>query len=68
MGTLAEQLLDTARQLSALGLNRGTAGNVSVRDGEDFLVTPSGMPTECMTPRDMVWMDFDGAVQGTKPQ
>lgn len=66
MGTLAEQLLETARQLTALGLNRGTAGNVSVRDGVGFLVTPSGMAADGMTPRDMVWMDFAGAVQGER--
>lgn len=66
MTSRAEELLETARQLSALGLNRGTAGNVSVRDGEGFLVTPSGMATEIMTPRDMVWMSFDGAVEGSR--
>ncbi len=63
---LREQLLDTARQLSELGLNRGTAGNVSVRDGEGFLVTPSGTPVDVMRPRDMVWMGFDGSVHGDR--
>lgn len=61
---LREQLLATTRKLSEVGLNRGTSGNASVRDGEGFLVTPSGMAVEAMTPHDMVAMDFDGKVHG----
>lgn len=66
MSTLREQLLSTARKLAELGLNRGTSGNVSVRDGAGLLVTPSGMAVEEMTPHDMVWMSFDGKVQGER--
>lgn len=64
MTALREQLLTVSRRLSELGLNRGTSGNASVRDGDGFLVTPSGMTVEEMTPRDMVWMSFDGKAQG----
>ena len=64
MTALREQLLSVSRRLSELGLNRGTSGNASVRDGDGFLVTPSGMTVEEMTPRDMVWMSFDGKAQG----
>lgn len=64
---MREELLATARKLSELGLNQGTAGNVSVRDGDGFLVTPSGMPTETLTPHDMVKMHFDGSHQGERP-
>ncbi len=60
-----EQLLVTARKLSELGLNRGTAGNLSVREGTGFLVTPSGVAPGRITADDMVWMDFNGAVTGT---
>lgn len=60
MQTLREQLLNITRKLHELGLNKGTSGNVSVRDGEGFLVTPTGMEVEAMTPRDMVAMGFDG--------
>lgn len=59
-----EQLLHITRRLSELDLNRGTSGNVSLRSGEGLLITPSGMTVEAMTPRDMVWMDFDGKPQG----
>lgn len=66
MNSLNEQLLATARKLSQLGLNRGTAGNVSVRQGDGFLITPSGMAADVMTPRDMVWMGLDGTVQAER--
>lgn len=60
---IRESLLETTRKLAELGLNRGTSGNVSVRDGDGFLITPSGMDIEAMTPHDMVAMDFDGKPQ-----
>lgn len=64
---MRETLLETVRQLATLGLNRGTSGNVSVRDGEGFLITPSGMDVDAMNPHDMVAMSFDGqAVHGSK--
>ncbi len=61
---IREVLLDTCRKLSALGLNRGTSGNVSVREGQGFLITPSGMSVENMNPHDMVHMNFEGKAQG----
>lgn len=66
MSHLREQLLSISRKLCDLGLNRGTSGNASVRDGNGFLVTPTGMAVEAMTPHDMVWMSFDGKVQGER--
>lgn len=66
MPKLREHLLTIARKLSESGLNRGTSGNASVRDGDGFLVTPSGMPTENMTVHDLVWMNFDGQAQGDR--
>jgi L-fuculose-phosphate aldolase len=66
MKALREQLLQTTRKLTELGLNRGTSGNVSVRDGDGFLVTPTGIAAEAMTVRDLVWMDFDGRVDGER--
>jgi len=64
MQLLREQLVSITKKLSAIGLNRGTSGNVSVRSGDGFLVTPSGVKTEAMTPHDMVNMDFSGQVLG----
>ena len=66
-----QQLLEISRQLSQRGLNRGTSGNVSVRVNDDngqpgFLITPSGMAVERMTPEDMVWMDFSANWTGPR--
>lgn len=66
MSHLREHLLTISGKLCELGLNRGTSGNVSVRDGAGFLVTPAGMTVEEMTPHDMVWMNLDGKVQGER--
>ena len=66
MSIAREQLLFTFRKLSELDLNRGTSGNASVRDGNGFLVTPSGMEVGSMTPHDMVAMDFAGNAQGER--
>lgn len=63
MQHLAEQLLEVAQKLNALGLNKGTSGNCSVRCDDGFLITPSGMPVEEMTPASMVNMQFDGSFE-----
>ncbi len=54
------QLLAIAQQLSELGLNKGTSGNVSVRHEDDFLITPSGMDVTEMQTSSMVMMSMDG--------
>ncbi len=60
------QLLKTTQKLAELGLNKGTAGNCSVRFEDGFLVTPSGMSVEAMTPASMVRMQFDGSYEQNK--
>lgn len=60
---LCEKLLSISQQLSATGLNKGTSGNCSVRSGEGFLITPSGMTVEEMTPASIVKMQFDGSFE-----
>ncbi len=65
---LRRQLIDTARRMAAVGLNRGTAGNLSVRaleNGENgFLITPTGMAYGELAPEDIVFMRFDGSAAG----
>ncbi|GAB3125810.1 class II aldolase/adducin family protein [Novispirillum itersonii] len=63
---LRAEVIKTARSLTDLGLNKGTAGNVSVRCDDGFLVTPSGMPAAALAPQDIVWIGFDGRVEGTR--
>ncbi|MCB1917753.1 MAG: class II aldolase/adducin family protein [Rhodocyclaceae bacterium] len=63
----AERLLATARAMNEQGLNRGTAGNVSVRRGGGaMLVTPSGLPFERCTVDDMVPVDAFGRANGAR--
>lgn len=66
MSALREQLLATSLKLNELGLNRGTSGNASVRDGEGFFVTPTGMAVEQMIPGDMVRMNLEGEWEGER--
>ncbi len=65
---LREQLVTLARQMLALGLVTGTAGNLSGRlPGEDVvLVTPSGVDYETMRPEDLVAVDLDGKTVGNR--
>jgi L-fuculose-phosphate aldolase len=68
MPELRAELIATARRMAAAGLNKGTAGNLSVRfakNGESgFLITPTGMDYETLTPSDIVFMRFDGSHEG----
>jgi L-fuculose-phosphate aldolase len=61
---LREQIVAACRQLDSSGLNRGTSGNVSCREGEHFLITPTGVPVDEITPSKIVSLDFDGKVIG----
>lgn len=63
MQLLREQLVLAAKKLSATGLNQGSSGNVSVRSANGYLITPTGLKTEAMTPHDMVFMGFSGEAQ-----
>ena len=57
-----ERLLEASRRTVALGLNQGTSGNVSVRDGDGFLITPTGMACDALASSDLVNVSSDGAV------
>jgi L-fuculose-phosphate aldolase len=61
---LREEIVRTCMRMVELGVNQGTSGNVSVRLGTRFLVTPSGIPYEEMTPRQIALMDVDGSYAG----
>jgi L-fuculose-phosphate aldolase len=54
-------LIETARRLAAVGLNVNAAGNLSVRVGEDVLVTPSGITPDRMGESDCVLLSSDGS-------
>lgn len=59
-----EHIVSAARRLDAAGLNRGTSGNIGLRAGRTFFVTPSGVPVDELSPDSIVELDFTGAVLG----
>jgi len=63
---LRAQVLATARAMNSQGLNQGAAGNVSVREGEGFWITPSALPYDQCQPEDVVWIDGSGRPQGRR--
>ncbi len=65
--TLREEMVSICRRMNSSDINQGTAGNLSVRSGDGFLITPSSMPYDVMTPDDIVEMDFDGTYVGGRP-
>jgi L-fuculose-phosphate aldolase len=62
---LRAALAGTARQTIHNGLNKGASGNVSVRLGEGFLITPSGLPNDTLQPDQMVVVDMEGRSSGS---
>jgi L-fuculose-phosphate aldolase len=66
MPDLRLALIATAQAMQPAGLNRGTSGNVSVRSGEGFLITPTGMPYASLHPDDIPLMALDGTHQGSR--
>jgi len=63
---LRDALIAVARSLNAENINRGKAGNVSVRIDAGFLITPSGMPYAAIERADVVAMGADGRPQGAR--
>ncbi|MDR2678084.1 MAG: class II aldolase/adducin family protein, partial [Zoogloeaceae bacterium] len=59
-----ETLIATARAMQAAGLNRGTAGNLSVRFAREardgFFITPSGRDYASLIPEDIPWLPLAG--------
>ncbi len=61
---LRQQIVDSCLDLSRLGLNKGTAGNISVRCGDGFLISPTGIAYDKMKPEHIVAMNWDATFAG----
>ena len=59
-------LLDAARRVNDLGINQGKSGNLSVRLGGGFVITPSAVPYGGMEARDLVRVQDDGTFTATE--
>ena len=60
------RIIATAREMNALGINRGKSGNVSARIDSGFLITPSALPYDKTKPEDVVSVDFGGKATGRR--
>lgn len=59
-----QSILWASYELLRLGLNKGTAGNVSFRWRNGFFVTPSGVPPEDLTLDSIAFMEMGGEWRG----
>jgi L-fuculose-phosphate aldolase len=66
MTELNAQVLAAARAMNASGINRGAAGNVSAREGDGFVITPTGMAYDACVAEDMVKVGAGGAAAGRR--
>ena len=55
-------LIETALQLQKIGLNHGATGNCSCRDGDTYLITPSGVETKNLSEDKVIRMNFTGNI------
>ena len=64
---LCKKMINTCQLMDSSGINQGTAGNLSIRFAEGFLITPSSIPYDQMKSEDIVEMDWDGTYLGKRP-
>ena len=57
---LRNELICTVLKMNESGINQGTSGNAAVRVDDGYLITPSGMAYEDITPEDVVYKRIDG--------
>lgn len=61
-------LVRACRQSVAWGLNHGTTGNLSIRTGDTFMVTPTGGALAELRAEELVTVPLDGEpLPGTRP-
>jgi L-fuculose-phosphate aldolase len=61
-----QSIIDACLRMNALGINQGTSGNISVRDGDGMLVTPTSLQYDLMRPEDIVYVSMQGESRGTR--
>jgi L-fuculose-phosphate aldolase len=66
MPDLRDNLIAAACAMQPAGLNKGTSGNVSVRHGDGFYITPTGLPYAALQTDDIPRMALDGSYQGQR--
>ena len=64
---ICKELIKTCIEMESRGINQGTSGNLSIRYKNSFLITPSSISYNDMTPEDIVEMDWEGGFIGKQP-
>lgn len=64
--SIRRQLIGTALEMNASGINQGTSGNLSVRYDGGMLITPSGMAYATLQADDIVFVDAGGKHHGCR--
>ena len=64
---ICKKMINTCQRMDSSGINQGTAGNLSIRFAEGFLITPTSLPYDEMNPEDIVEMDWNGTYLGRRP-
>ena len=59
-GEARQSIVDACRRMNALGINHGTSGNVSARQGGRMLISPSATPYDTMTAEMVASVPLDG--------
>ena len=61
--SLSSKVIENCLAMNNQGINQGSAGNISVRYQDGFLITPSGIAYERLRPGDIVFVNRDGSSQ-----
>ena len=59
--SLSQAVIDTCLAMNTQGINQGSAGNISQRFEDGFLITPSGIAYQQLQPGDVVYVGMDGS-------
>ena len=62
-----QAIIDACIEMNAVGINQGTSGNISLRHGDGMLISPTSTPYDTLEPEDIVFMGWDGEVDGRLP-
>ena len=57
---LRRQIVETVALFEDMGLNHGSSGNISLRQGDRILITPAGARASNLTPEGVVAIDIAG--------
>ena len=60
--SVRQQLVSSAARLSQLGLSPGSSGNVSVREGDAIVMSPTGSDLAALDVDNLSVLDFDGTL------